>query len=493
MSIPASMIVDITPRAIRAGSSDLQFNGMVFTKNASASMCDIFTSAQQVGEQFGFESPEYSFAQVYWAADEMKTRSPVSLYFARLLTEATAAWIRGYQVTATLDEFKAITDGTLTVTVNGSDVEATGIDLSSCTSLSDVATAVAAKLTGTSGAYNSAMNCFIFTTTQTGSTATIAYPKASTGGTDLAEMLVLTETQGAVLWQGTDVQSFSQNVNSVLGISQNWVTFTTIDEPDEDLATEMAKWVSTNFGFIYFPFTTQTNAEVSGNTSDLASTLEAAGVSYTGPVYGSVNYSAFFMGMLAATDFEATNGVKTYAFKRSSSLPSYVTDGGVAQVLKTKKYNFLGNFATRNAQFDVSGFGTLIDSTYKFIDELASMIWLANAWQVALVDLITTVNRIPYTERGYTMIRTSTLSIVNRGLNNGCIEPGVTLSASQKSSLIESVGQDVSQTLENTGWYLKVSDPGATARSNRESPICQLYFTYGGSVHKIDGLANMFL
>ena len=91
------------------------------------------------------------------------------------------------------------------------------------------------------------------------------------------------------------------------------------------------------------------------------------------------------------------------------------------------------------------------------------------------------------------MIRTSTISIVNRGLNNGYIEPGVTLSASQKSSLIEAIGQDVSQTLENAGWYLRVSDPGATARSNRESPICQLYVTYGGSVHVINGLARVFL
>ena len=118
MSIPASMIVDITSTAVRGGSSNLEFNGMVFTQNALASMCDIFTSANDVGTQFGFDSPEYSFAQTYWAADERKTRSPSALYFARLLTDATAAWIRGYQVTATLAEFQAISDGALTATID---------------------------------------------------------------------------------------------------------------------------------------------------------------------------------------------------------------------------------------------------------------------------------------------------------------------------------------------------------------------------------------
>ena len=106
MSINASMIVEVTPRVVRAGSSDLQFNGMVFTKSPLASICDIFTSANQVGEQFGYESPEYQFAQVYWEADEQKTRSPEALYFSRLTTEATAAWIRGFGMTATLGDWK---------------------------------------------------------------------------------------------------------------------------------------------------------------------------------------------------------------------------------------------------------------------------------------------------------------------------------------------------------------------------------------------------
>ena len=486
MSINASMIVEVTPRVVRAGSSDLQFNGMVFTKSPLASICDIFTSANQVGEQFGYESPEYQFAQVYWEADEQKTRSPEALYFSRLTTEATAAWIRGFGMTATLADLKKITDGVLTVPINGSDVQATGIDLSEATSLSDVATTIAGKLTGTTGQYNSGLNAFIFTTTETGSTATIDYAKTATGGTDLGPILGLTQDDGAALWQGTDAQSFAECVSNVLGVSQNWVTFTTIDTPETALAQEIAQWVSANFGFIYYPNTTDNNAASAQSQADLASVLDAAGVSNTAPVYGTPNYCAFFMGMQAATDYSATNGVKTYAFKRSALLPANVTNSNVAEVLANKRYNFLGNFAMRNAEFDVSSFGTLLGDSYRFIDELGGMIWLTNSLQRTIMDGLTSVNRVPYTERGYTMIRTWCMAPINQGLQNGYIEPGVTLSATQKTQLIEAIGQDVSQEIYNNGWYLRVADPGAEARANRQSPICDLYFTYGGAVHRLE-------
>ena len=60
---------------------------------------------------------------------------------------------------------------------------------------------VAAKLTGTTGAYNSDLNAFIFTTEQTGATATIGYATAGSGGTDLSTLLGLTQAAGAVLPQ----------------------------------------------------------------------------------------------------------------------------------------------------------------------------------------------------------------------------------------------------------------------------------------------------
>ena len=36
------------------------------------------------------------------------------------------------------------------------------------------------------------------------------------------------------------------------------------------------------------------------------------------------------------------------------------------------------------------------------------------------------------------------------------------------------------------GYYLLGADPGAQARVNRESPTLGLWYTYGGSVHRVN-------
>lgn len=93
MSINASMIVDVTPRAVRGGSGSLEFNGLVLTKNPLAILAQGFESTTAVGEVFGANSTEYAFAQQYWAADANKTFSPRKIIFSRDLSEPTAAWI----------------------------------------------------------------------------------------------------------------------------------------------------------------------------------------------------------------------------------------------------------------------------------------------------------------------------------------------------------------------------------------------------------------
>ncbi len=60
------------------------------------------------------------------------------------------------------------------------------------------------------------------------------------------------------------------------------------------------------------------------------------------------------------------------------------------------------------------------------------------------------------------------------------------LSEAQKAQLINEIGQDVADEILTNGYYLQVADPGAQARINRESPLLGLWYTYGGSVHKVD-------
>ena len=479
MSINAQMIVNVTARAVRAGSAGLEFNGLLLTKNVKALPFQRFESAESVASVYGINSTEYKFAMSYWAADEMKTKAPRALLIARDYESATAGWIKSGKITD-LAALKEISAGKFTITVGGSSKNVTSLNLSSVSTLSQAATTIASSITGVTGTYDSVEECFYFTTQTTGKTQTMSFAT----GTD-ADKLGLTAAAGAVLNQGSDTKTPAQIMGDICMETQNWVTFTHAEEVDATRAIEFAKWTSKDLAYIYFPFTTSAAALTVGKT-DLASKLAEAGVSYTCPIYGDCQYAAFFMGMVASTDYTIRNGVKNYAFKRSALLPANVGSTALAEIAKSKGYNIIGNFATRSAQFQISAWATTLGQTFKYLDEVAGMIWLANDVQRVCMDGITSVNGVSYSPRGYAMVRLWIQDSIDRGLLNGFITTGVVLSGAQKSQLIEAIGDDVSQEIEATGYHLVVADPGADVRAQRGSPIVQLYFTYGGQVLKIE-------
>ena len=77
--------------------------------------------------------------------------------------------------------------------------------------------------------------------------------------------------------------------------------------------------------------------------------------------------------------------------------------------------------------------------------------------------------------------------VVNRAISNGVIDTGLNLSETQKSALMqETGGVDITTELHNSGYYLQIVDATAQIRQQRESPACNFWYTYGGSVHKLN-------
>ena len=69
--------------------------------------------------------------------------------------------------------------------------------------------------------------------------------------------------------------------------------------------------------------------------------------------------------------------------------------------------------------------------------------------------------------------------------NFGAWVSGVTLSGSQIAAVNAQAGANIAGTLQNQGWYLNVSDPGATASASRLSPNITFFYTDGGNVNQI--------
>lgn len=263
MSISASHIVALSSRVIAGGGNDLETNGLLLTKSAllpTGTPAMLFSTAEAVSELFGPESDEAAFAQQYFTG-VTNAQAPVrTLVIGRRIDEDAAAWIRGGSFDADLAALKAVTDGKLKITVDGSDKTATSVDLSEATSLSQVAEIVATAITGVTGSYDSNTNTFTFTSSTEGETSTIGYASAGDSGTDLSAMLGLTQATGAVLSQGADAQTETQTMDAICEVTRNWVGFTTIWETELEEATAFAAWAdSTGDDYCYFDWSEDEN------------------------------------------------------------------------------------------------------------------------------------------------------------------------------------------------------------------------------------------
>ena len=489
MAIPARQIVDVTPRVINAGVPDLAMSGLLLTKNALCIYPDMsFSSATAVGAYFGYDSDEYKAALKYFMGYDNAFKRPDTLKFARRIDVDVAGELIGGSA-AKLSDLKAITAGSFSIDVDGTTVNVTGLDLSSVTTQSDVATALQAKITGTTVTYNSNLNAFIVVSATTGENSSVS---VATGTS--ADALGLSSATGAVAQAGMVAMSEDANMTAIARADGNWVSFTTLYSADDDEVIALAEWTNNQkVEYAYFPYTDSQGNTVPNNQNNLPNVLKNADYEGTVLLFGIVDHAVAAMSIWASVDWNRYNGLPTMAFRSQNGLAASVTDETIAENLLSMNVNYYGRYASRVEDFTFFYNGKLVGGDFGFIDAYIGNIWLRNALQNAILNGLQQVARTPYTDAGYNQIRAWCLDPINRGLNNGVIQAGLNLSEAQKAQLYNEIGQDVSEQIYTDGYFLLVEDPGAQARVERETPVCGLWYTYGGAVQKIELPATVIL
>ena len=487
MSINANRLVSITPRVISGGSADLETNGLIITSNTGISAdtpAISFTTAKEVGAYFGYESNEYKVASQYFTGVNNQTKTIKTVWFGRDLTAVGSAWIKG-GASSTLATLKAITNGAFNISLNGSDVSITGVDLSACTSLSDVATVIEGKFTNATVTYNSVQNKFVITSTLTGTTSAIGYGSAPSSGTDLSIVLGLTQALGAVLSQGNDALTVAENMEKITTVTRNFVGFTTLTAVSDSVAVDYAAWADLDDDYVYFYHSNNsTLLSKSTNTSSVPVTLQAYNT--TACVFGDVYDAVFMLAIGASIKWDSANALKTWFAKSASGLNAKVLSDTEAEALESIRCNYIGQFATRNAEFTLLNRGCLSGTQYGFIDVLYGAIWLRARLQRGLMDCFSGNNRIPYIQNGYGILATFIAEAVDEALGNGVIDVGLRISDAERITIMNEINEDISVELLNNGYWYKISDPTANARADRQSPVMAMYYTYAGSVQQIE-------
>jgi hypothetical protein len=334
--------------------------------------------------------------------------------------------------------------------------------------------------------YNSQLGSFeVFGGTPGANGGTVSY---ATGA--LSAGLKLTAATGAIQSAGTSTMTPAGAMDAVVANTQNFASFTTTFKPSVADMVAFAAWANGQDNrFLYAMWDDNiTVATVQDDPATAGYLVAANDYSGTVPIYDPLNgqnIAAFVMGTVASLDFTQTEGRTNVDLRSQSGLAAGVTSATVRNMLIANGYNFYGSFATANDEFTFFNSGT-VSGPFAWIDSYVNQIWMNNGFQLALMVLLTSVRSIPYNSAGYGLIESAMLAQVEAAVNFGAVRAGVTLSALQIAQVNAAAGLNISDTIQQRGWYIQVKNASADVRAARGSPPVTFWYTDGQSVQSIN-------
>ncbi len=333
--------------------------------------------------------------------------------------------------------------------------------------------------------YDSLRAAFVIQSPTTGVNSSVALPAADS----LTTGLNLTAATGAVTSAGAATAVPATLMNQITGITQNWATFMTVAEQTLSVKEAFAVWVqATSKRYLYVCQDSDVTALQANASGTFGAIVNAANDDGIMPVYdnsGTGVLAALQCAIAASINFAQQNGRTTFAFRGQAGLTAQITDETTYNNLLGNGYNCYASFATANAQFTQNQPGQ-ISGVFGWADTYINQIYLNASFQLAIMTGLANTPAVPYVTRGYNAIRGWLLTPIKAAKNFGSIVAGVTLSGSQSAALNAATGDpNATATIQNTGWYLQILDPGSIVRGNRGTPVINFWYTDGGSVQQI--------
>lgn len=425
---------------------------------------------QGVADYFGVTSKEYQFASKYFAYRTKKGSRANKISFARWngseATSATFVSASGLGV----DYLKSQTNGSLSMKVSGSAVSATGINLSTATSLADVATLLNTAFTGDgiSFEYDEDLQRFVCSTTATGVEATIE---------DLAGTLVQVFGFGTIS-NGSAQAVAPAPISDSANVSTNFFGIYVLEDLEDWEMLAIAQWVhNQNVKYMYSITVTSENAE----------SLSEKLANYDGTclTLGDTDELAGFMPVaaIAAVNYSRPNGAIDLMYQTFDTTPS-VTDSTTKAAYDALKVNYYGQ--TEQAGNFVSFYqnGVLLGSISK-IGIYANEAWLKDAFIADILNLRMSLDSLPANQTGVGLVMGVMTNTINQALENGVMLAGKTLNQTQKDYITNLTGDDTAYLkVQSAGYYL-TADLVKDGDDYKVSFLC--VYSKGDSINYVDG------
>lgn len=419
-------------------------------------------------------------AQVFFS----QSPKPTQLLIGRRFAAPTAAELAGgVNASRLVSTYNAVTNGALSIPINGATVALSGINLSSATTLAGVAALIQAALTtAASGAtIEWTGQRFLVRSPTTGVASTIGFATAPGAGTDLAPLLALRAEDLGRVTAGAAQEDITASLDALEAANAGWYGFALVDDV-AGYATvaqvlEAAAWAEARVKV--FGYTTN-NSDVldAASTTDIASQLAALGRRRTVGFFSTVSSTAAvsFMARMFAVNFDEPRSMITGKFKQLPGIVAEPITEAQRQTLNRKRINYY----TRFGDTAIVAESWMANGT--FFDEVHGLDWLQNDMQTEVFGfLVTRTTKVPQTDAGVATIMQQVTKSCLRAVDNGLLAPGTWEG--------DDIGPLRAGDFLERGFFVFANSVAVQARSEREarrSPPILVAAKGAGAIHNVD-------
>lgn len=276
-------------------------------------------------------------------------------------------------------------------------------------------------------------------------------------------------------WDSAAPETLTAALADCRAKNSEWYGFTVCGAAKADIqlaaaSAETASPVAAHF------YTTEDADVKAGTAGNIVSTLKGLEYKRSLGLYSTTDdAAAAALGYAMGANTRLANSAYTLAYKKLVGVA--VDDLSSAEVTTIKSNN--GNvYINRGNTYNVLEDGKMADGSY--FDELINTDMLVNDIQLAILDILTTVTKVPQTESGVTLLVNAISSACDSSVDRGFIAPGTWTADSFRSV---STGDMLSK------GYIILSDPitdqNVTDRANRIAPPIYVLCKLAGAIQTV--------
>lgn len=480
--VPLSYTINVSLSATPSGLADFNTNSIAIFSNETATFSEpyrAYMTPASVAQDFGTESLTYKMANALFnPVPNFRTGGGVLYVFPFAGTNATASTLTTEDISANIENFKAVSDGALNLTIDGVDTLISGLNFTAVATLDDVVTVIKGQNPDVNIEVKD--NKIVFTSRKLGSKGSVAIKTASSG-TDLNGATYLNGAN-ATTATGVDAKGDKLSDAVVAGLQQVYFGgVLTTQYADDETVQANAKAIQSQDCTYYEVMPSMKDIAITGKALKSAGLGKTRTLAYT--LADGKEAIATYATIAKSVNYSGTNTANTLNLK---TLTGINADTGLNDTYvlsaQTNGVDIYGNTGGLSVVYSNDNNG--------YTDDIDNQLWLKKALEVAGFNFLRQTNtKIPQTEQGVAGLRNAYAQVCEQAIRNGVAGAGTWNGAVPFGD-----PEDFKRNIEEKGYYIysiPVAQQSQTDREKRVAPVIQIGLKMSGAIHSSEVIVNI--